>query len=239
MTALPLIVWVVVPYVAAAFFVGGHVWRLRGIRSTGARRPVPADGGRLRRLGSPLFHVGVLMVIAGHAVGMLIPSAWLDAIGIDERIYHPVATWLGMGAAAITLAGLAILLARPRPLPHSRPASASRRRPMTAMDVAMFALLSATLVFGTVATVQFQVFGAGYEYRGSVAPWMRSLLALQPQPALMADVPLMFQLHILSAVLLFAVWPFTRLIHVVGVPLALLVRRRGVYRSGGTRPARR
>ncbi|MFJ2720525.1 respiratory nitrate reductase subunit gamma [Streptomyces sp. NPDC087437] len=46
-------------------------------------------------------------------------------------------------------------------------------------------------------------------------PWFRSVFALQPRPELMSGVLLLFQLHALSALLLFAAWPFTRLAHML------------------------
>ena len=89
----------------------------------------------------------------------------------------------------------------------------------------------------------YQVFGAGYEYRGTVGPWTRSLILFQPQPELMTEVPLAFQLHVLTATALFALWPFTRLVHVFSAPVGYLFRPYIVYRSrdGGraAQPARR
>jgi nitrate reductase gamma subunit len=47
----------------------------------------------------------------------------------------------------------------------------------------------------------------------------------------MADAPLGFQLHALVAFGLFALWPFTRLVHVFSAPLGYLTRPYIVYRS--------
>ena len=95
----------------------------------------------------------------------------------------------------------------------------------------MYVVLGATLAFGTAATVMFQVLGDAYDYRGTVSPWVRGLLTFQPDPALMADVPLAFQLHILCALALFGLWPFTRLVHVFSAPLGYLTRPYIVYRT--------
>jgi nitrate reductase gamma subunit len=43
--------------------------------------------------------------------------------------------------------------------------------------------------------------------------------------------PIFFQLHVISALLLFAVWPFTRLVHVFAAPVGYLTRPYIVYRS--------
>jgi nitrate reductase gamma subunit len=55
-----------------------------------------------------------------------------------------------------------------------------------------------------------------------VAVWFRGIFLLRPDPSLMAGAPLLFQLHALAALGLFAIWPFTRLVHVWSVPIAVL-----------------
>jgi nitrate reductase gamma subunit len=60
----------------------------------------------------------------------------------------------------------------------------------------------------------------------------------------MAGAPLLFQLHALSALVLFAIWPFTRLVHMLTAPVGYLTRPYVVYRSRdeqptGARPPRR
>lgn len=47
----------------------------------------------------------------------------------------------------------------------------------------------------------------------------------------MTGVPILFQLHALSALALFCVWPFTRLVHMLTAPLGYLTRPYIVYRS--------
>ena len=47
----------------------------------------------------------------------------------------------------------------------------------------------------------------------------------------MAAAPIGFQLHGLAACALFALWPFTRLVHVFSAPLGYLTRPYIVYRS--------
>jgi nitrate reductase gamma subunit len=53
----------------------------------------------------------------------------------------------------------------------------------------------------------------------------------QPEPELMTEAGLGFQLHAISALVLFAIWPFTRLVHVFSAPLGYVTRPYIVYRS--------
>lgn len=51
----------------------------------------------------------------------------------------------------------------------------------------------------------------------------------------MADAPLVFQLHTLFGMVLFALWPFSRLVHAFTAPLGYLNRPYVVYRSRAPR----
>jgi nitrate reductase gamma subunit len=166
----------------------------------------------------------MLAVIAGHVVGLLIPREWLEFFGITEHLYHLGATWLGTAAAVVTIAGLVILLSR-------RGAVRRVARVTSPMDIVMYVFLAGSILLGTIAVLQFQVLGAGYDYRGSVSPWIRSLILFQPDVSLMAGVPLAFQLHVLCSTALFLIWPYTRLVHVLSVPIWYLFRPYVVYRS--------
>ena len=76
-----------------------------------------------------------------------------------------------------------------------------------------------------------------------VSIWFRGIFRFDLHPDLMADAPWSFQLHGLVAMALFALWPFTRLVHVFSAPLGYLTRPYIVYRSrdvqlGSHRPRR-
>lgn len=237
MSTMQFLLWVAMPYACAAVFIVGHIWRYRYDKFGWTTRSSQSYENRLLRWGSPMFHFGILLVLVGHVVGLLIPREWLYAIGVTERLYHLGATWMGTAAAVLTLAGLVILIYRRRTVGPVFLAT-------TRMDKLMYVLLGATLFFGTVATMVHQVFGPGYPYRETISPWVRSLLIFQPDPALMQQIPLYFALHVITANLLFALWPFTRLVHVFSAPIPYLFRPYIVYRSrdeapSGMRPVRR
>lgn len=224
MTVFDVLLWVAFPYVAAASFIVGHILRYRYDKFGWTSRSSQTYESKWLRWGSPMFHYGILGVFAGHVVGLLIPREWLYFIGIDEHTYHLGATWLGTVVALITIAGIVILLAR-------RGAVRRITRVTTVMDVVMYIFLAGALVLGTIAVIQFQVLGEGYDYRGTVSPWTRSLILFQPDASLMVGVPLIFQLHVLCSTALFLIWPYTRLVHVLSVPVWYLFRPYVVYRS--------
>ncbi|MEV5743446.1 respiratory nitrate reductase subunit gamma [Microbispora rosea] len=236
MNALDVTLWVVAPYVALTVFVLGHVWRYRYDKFGWTTRSSQMYESRLLRIGSPLFHFGVLVVALGHVGGLVIPKTWTEAVGVSEHAYHLTAVVLGTVAGICTVAGLAILVYRRRTVGPVFTAT-------TRNDKLMYALLALTIALGLTATVMANIVGGGYDYRNTISPWFRSVFYFQPDGDLMAAAPILFKLHALSAIVLFAVWPFTRLVHMLTAPVGYLTRPYIVYRSrddhAGSRPPRR
>jgi nitrate reductase gamma subunit len=225
------LLWVIVPYLSIAVFAGGLAWRYRYDKFGWTTRSSQLYEASVLRWGSPLFHFGILLVLLGHVGGLLIPESWTDAVGISEHSYHLAAVFLGTVAGFCTLIGLGILVARRRLVGPVFTAT-------TRNDKAMYVVLAGVIVLGLVATVRANALGGGYDYRQTVSPWFRSLFVLHPDPAVMAGAPVGFQLHVLAAFLLFAFWPFTRLVHAFSAPLGYLTRPYVVYRSRDPGPRR-
>ncbi|MEU1164992.1 respiratory nitrate reductase subunit gamma [Streptomyces sp. NPDC005921] len=142
----------------------------------------------------------------------------------------------GTFAGALTVAGLALLLYRRR-------TRAPVLRATTTNDKVMYLFLVAAIVLGMTAKLT-HASGDGYDYRETIAPWARSLFTLQPRTALMADVPVLYQIHAVVGMILIALVPYTRLVHMFSAPLPYLFRPYVVYRTRdpkqlGPRPDRR
>ncbi|MFI1566516.1 respiratory nitrate reductase subunit gamma [Streptomyces sp. NPDC020490] len=226
-----LLLWVAFPYICLAVFVAGHIWRYRHDQFGWTSHTSQLLEHRWLRFGSPLFHLGAFMVIAGHVMGLAVPASWTEAAGMSEHAYHTTAVVGGSVAGVAMVTGLGMLCAR-------RLLTRRIRITTDRSDKVLFPLLAAAVVLGITATATHNVFGGGYDYRETVSVWFRGLFTLQPQPDAISGAPLLFQLHALTACLLFAAWPFTRLVHVWSVPLGYLTRPYLVYRrrSGTTTP---
>src|SRR6476620_5576807 len=98
-----LLLWGVLPYVMMAVLIGGSIWRYRYDQFGWTTRSSQLYESRLLRIGSPLFHFGILVVIVGHLGGLVVPKACTDAVGISERMYHVTALVLGSVAGVATL----------------------------------------------------------------------------------------------------------------------------------------
>jgi nitrate reductase gamma subunit len=218
-----ILLWVAVPYICLAVFTVGHVWRYRQDQFGWTSRTSQLFEQRWLRWGGPLFHLGAFAVIGGHVVGLAVPASWTEAVGVSEHTYHLTAVSLGSVAGVAMLTGLGMLCAR-------RLLARRIRLTTDRSDKLLFPLLSATVLLGISATTVHNVVGGGYEYRSSVSVWFRGVFTLRPDPGAIAGAPLLFQLHALTACALFAVWPFTRLVHVWSAPVGYLARPYLVYR---------
>ena len=108
------IFWDVVPYVTLAIVVVGTWWRYRYDKFGWTTRSSQLYESRLLRIGSPMFHFGILVVIAGHVIGLVIPESFTHAIGMSEHAYHVQAVILGTIAGITTVTGVALLIYRRR-----------------------------------------------------------------------------------------------------------------------------
>ena len=222
--------WVIVPYLSLATFIVGHFWRYRYDKFGWTTRSSQLYEDKLLRIGSPLFHFGMLGVVFGHILGLVIPNVWTDALGISAHTYHIIALAGGIPAGIATLVGLIILVYRRR---TTGPVFSAT----TVNDKVMYFFLGLVIILVMWNTIAGSLlrFGGEYDYREGVSPWWRSIFTFTPEPELMASAPFGFQAHALVAMILFAMWPFTRLVHVFSAPLGYLTRPYLVYRSRDSR----
>ncbi|GAA0307880.1 respiratory nitrate reductase subunit gamma [Streptomyces polychromogenes] len=221
---MDLLLWGVFPYVSVALLLAGLVWRARYDAFGWTTHSSQLHESRLLRIGSPLFHFGMAFVVAGHVVGLLIPMSWTDAVGLDDHAYHLMAVSTGAVAGVAAAAGIGVLVWRRLRTPAVRKARVRG-------DRLMYAVLLGALALGLTATVLNSTGQTdGYNYREGVSVWFRGLFALSPDYRLMAAAPLAFRLHVLFGFTLFALIPYSRLVHMFSAPLKYLFRPFVVYR---------
>ncbi|WP_190080828.1 respiratory nitrate reductase subunit gamma [Streptomyces longisporoflavus] len=230
------LLWGVIPYVVLVLLAAGLAWRYRYDKFGWTTRSSQVYESKLLNIASPMFHYGILFVLVGHLVGLFVPESWTEKAGVSEHTYHLFSLYGGTAAGVLLVLGIALLLYRRR-------TNAPVFRATTANDKLMYLVLFAAIVLGMVAKLT-HASGEGYNYRESMAPWARSLFTLQPDTDRMAGVPVMYQIHAVVGMALFALIPFTRLVHMFSAPVQYLFRPYVVYRSRdprrvGARPERR
>ena len=222
---LATVLFGVVPYLVLTIFVVGHVWRWKYDQWGWTTRTSQLLEKKWLMWGSPVFHIGLLMVAGGHFLGLVIPAGATEAIGVSDEVYHIVAVVMGLIAGCVLSLGLIILLAR-------RFVTKTRLRIVTMKaDIVMYILFGLTVLFGLIATITNNVVMGPYDYRSTISIWFRSIFTLQPATELMVTVPWLYQVHMVCALLLIAVWPFTRLVHLWSMPLGFFTRPDMVYHA--------
>lgn len=225
-----VLLYVVLPYAAIATFLVGHLWRYRSDQIGWTARSTQILESRLLRVGSIAFHVGALAAIGGHVLGILVPASWTAEVGISDDAYHVIAAVGGLTAGAAVVLGLVVLLYRRAVNPRVRAMT-------TRMDVAVFALLALAIATGMGITVLNVVDET--HYRENVAPWFRGILTLDPRAEDMSGAHWLAEVHVTQVWLLYALWPFSRLVHAWSVPVDWFRRSPILYRSRtASRPKR-
>lgn len=224
--------WGIFPYISFLLLVGGLVYRYRFDQMGWTSRSSQMYESKILKIASPLFHFALLGVIIGHIVGLLIPESWTTAIGISPENYHKGALWLGVPLGVLCIAGFVMLIYRRRSNPSVFAAT-------TWNDKIMFLILGLVMFAGLAATLMGsnRPGGGEHDYRETVSIWFRSLFVLQPDVAAMEAATPVFQWHVGIALVLFAILPFTRLVHAFTMPLHYMFRPYVVYRSRDGRPA--
>ncbi len=176
------------------------------------------------RLWSNLFHVGIIMVLMGHFVGLLTPE-FIYHVVISTADKQLLAMVSGGIFGLICLVGLVMLL--------KRRLTDDRVRATSSMsDILILVLLLVQLLLGLTTIVV-----SSQHMDGSVmvllATWAQSIVTLQFSEAVQAieSVNIIYKLHVFFGITLFLVFPFTRLVHIISVPVWYLGRRYQVVRQ--------
>lgn len=205
------------PYIALAVLAVGSVIRYD-------REPYSWRAGSsqlLRRkqliVGSVLFHLGVLMIFAGHVVGLLTPIAVFDALGISHGAKQLLAIVAGGFAGVLGIVGATLLIHRRFFDPRIRAASSFA-------DNMIILLLWAQLALG-LATIPLSMQHLDGHEMVKFMNWAQGIFTFQGDAAsYIADVHIIFKLHLFLGLTIFVLFPFTRLVHMLSAPVRYLWR---------------
>jgi nitrate reductase gamma subunit len=225
MRALDALLFIVLPYAAVLLAIVGTAERYRRHAYSCTSHSSQFLENRLHFWALVPFHAGILLVLAGHAVAFLVPGAVLAWNAAPLRLLVLEVTALAGGLLALT--GLALIVIRRLRIPPVRFATG-------ALDWAVYGLLLVQIGGGVALALRYP-WGSSW-YAAAAAPYLWSLATLRPDAALVAVMPALVKLHIAAAWLLLALFPFSRLVHVLVVPNPYLWRAPQVVRWH-TRPA--
>lgn len=206
------------PYITLAVLILGSI--IRFDRDPYTWRTKSSQLLRKKQLmwGSNLFHIGILIVLIGHVVGLLTPMAVFDAMGISHGFKQIMAIVVGGLAGLACLVGLLMLI-------HRRLFDPRIRATSSFSDIAVLFLLLAQLLLGLFSiTISLQHLD-GHEMV-KFMNWAQSIVTFRGGAAeYVRDVHLVFKLHLTLGMFIFLIFPFTRLVHIWSAPVFYVFRR--------------
>ena len=195
------------PYICLAIFFFGSLVRFdREQYSWKSDSSQLLHDGQLR-LGNILFHVGVLAVFFGHLFGLLTPLWFWDAIGVSHGAKQIFAMLMGGVFGLMALVGLILLIKR-------RFESERLSANSTWRDKLVLLWILATLLLGLLTIFVSMGHTDGHEMV-KLMQWAQHIVTFRGEAAdYLADVNILFKLHIFMGMTFFLIFPFTRMVHV-------------------------
>jgi len=195
------------PYIAAAVFLLGSLARFERDQYTWKSDSSELLRRGQLRLGSNLFHIGILLLFFGHLFGLLTPKQVWEVLGVSVQTKQMTAIVAGGVAGAMILAGLLLLI-------HRRLAEPRIRATSTAMDIVVLLWILVTLLLGLAS-----IFVSLRHPDGSVmlqlVNWAQYIVTFRGGAAqFIAGVPWIYKVHVFFGMTLFVLLPFSRLVHI-------------------------
>lgn len=208
----------VYPYICLTLFTLGLIFRYMATPGEWNARSSNLFAKKSLAVGSYIFHYAIILAFFGHIIGLLIPPNVLASLGFTMGVHKIVAGFFGKILAPAVVVGLCILLWR-----HF----AVRNVWVTTVPMDIVVILFIILQGIT---------GGSQDYIGSfnvfdtVGPWIRGILIGHPEPSLMANAPMYIKCHVICGFTIFAMVPFSRLVHFISAPVLWFIRPVVQYR---------
>ncbi|TYO96685.1 respiratory nitrate reductase gamma subunit [Geothermobacter ehrlichii] len=210
---MDLILFGIFPYVAVALAVAVGIYRYAVDRYSWSSQSSQFLENQTLFWGSVPWHYAILLILLAHLLAFLVPGAWDALLGAPARLLVLEATGIALGIC--TVFALLLLISRRAGSPRVAVVT-------TKVDWLLLVLLLIQVISGVVIALTLRWGGLWYTH--TVSPWLWSLVRLQPDVQYLAVMPALVKLHAFNGFLLLAVFPFSRLVHVVSVPVTYLSR---------------
>jgi len=216
----------VYPYIAGSIFIFGSIVRFeRGQytwRAMSSQMLTPKS--RHFRRASVAFHVAILLLFFGHLAGLLTPSVFYEGLGLTPSTKQILAMAAGGAAGLVCLYGLTYLLWRRLFVVEVRANSAP-------MDTFIICLIWLQLVTGLGTIIQSfeHLDGATMQ---ALAHWAQHIVTFRSGAHdFVLTAHWTYKVHVFLGMVMFTVFPFSRLVHIWSWPWAYTRRKYQVVRQ--------
>jgi len=204
-------IFVVLPYGALALLLFVTPYRYFSNRLTWSAYSTQFLEQKALYWGSIPWHYGILPVLIAHLSGVIAPGPMKAILANRQTLILLESVGLGLGLFA--LFGCLVLMVRRARTPLLKPVT-------SAVDWVLLSLLTVQVATGVYLGL-FMRWGSQW-YLHTAVPYFHSLLVFNPQIGYVADFPLVFKLHAAGAFLIIALLPFTKLVHLLFLPIDFL-----------------
>jgi nitrate reductase gamma subunit len=208
-----IVLFAAFPYVAVILAVFGGVYRYRRDRFSYSTLSSQLLENRTLFWGSVPWHYGIVIVLLAHLLGFLMPGMWASLTAAPSALYTIETLGFVFGLAA--LVGLCVLFVRRLVFERIRSVT-------SAVDWVLLFVLLVQVALGFYVSLVYR-WGADW-YVNTAVPWLISLVSLNPQTQYVSSLPPVVQLHMLNGFLVIALFPFSRLVHLIMFPFWYLWR---------------
>lgn len=213
MTYLDNFLLIALPYIALAVFLIGTIYRYTNRKFQFSSLSSQFLEGRKLFYGSVPFHWGVLFIFLGHLIAFTIPRAVLAWNSQPLRLMILEITAFIFGISM--LVGLINLAIRRLTTPRLKPVT-------NKMDIVIYALLILQTFAGLWIAYNFR-WGSSW-FSTLLTPYLYSIFRLDPDISAVSLLPWPVKLHIAGAYIIIGIIPFSRLVHLLVLPLNYLWR---------------
>jgi len=205
------------PYIAITIMVVGSVFRYDRDQYTWKADSSQLLRAKGMRVGSNLFHIGIILLFFGHLVGLLMPESIYHLV-MSAQTKQLMAMIAGGIFGSICFVGLTILIRRrlfdPRIRATSKPT-----------DIAVLLILYVQLILGLI-TIPYSAQHLDGSSMVALGNWAQHIVTFRSGAAdfVLAEA-WVFKVHLFLGLTIFLLFPFTRLVHMLSAPLKYLTRK--------------
>jgi nitrate reductase gamma subunit len=217
------------PYIAFSLAIAGGLYRYFADRFTFSSLSSQFLENRALFWGSLPWYYGIVLILLAHLFGGLFPGASAFLLRGPTRLF--MGEWIGMSLGFFALLGIIVLIIR-------RLANSQVHSVTSVMDWILIAALTAQVLAGVFVALSYR-WGSLW-YLDTAVDWFWSIARCDPKIGTITPLPWIARFHIFNGFVIIALFPFTRLVHLLPVPVTYLWRPYQVViwnRRAACRPA--
>jgi len=213
------------PYIAGTIFLLGSWVRFDREQYTWKTDSSQLLENKMLKIGSNIFHIGIIGIFFGHALGMLLPHSWWQLITTDIQ-HQYIAIYSGGILGIMALIGGVLLFYRR--VSNERVKAISRLRDTS---IILLIVITAGLGLNTIFDSYHHAAQKDVSEMLLLSEYLKSVATLRADASLIESVGMAYKVHMLVGMTIFLIFPFTRLVHVWSVPVTYLKRPYQIVRS--------